>query len=48
MAAVLHDVVEDTPITLEKLTALGYPAEVAERLARYRAAYARITTLAGY
>ena len=28
MAAVLHDVVEDTPYTLERLRALGYPEEV--------------------
>jgi len=28
MAAVLHDVVEDTPYTLERLRELGYPQEV--------------------
>ncbi|XXF81533.1 GTP pyrophosphokinase [Myxococcaceae bacterium GXIMD 01537] len=28
MTAVLHDVVEDSPYTLERLRALGYPAEV--------------------
>ena len=28
MAAILHDVVEDTPYTLERLRALGYPEEV--------------------
>ncbi len=28
MAAVLHDVVEDTPYTLDQLRALGYPEEV--------------------
>ena len=28
MAAILHDVVEDTPYTLERLRELGYPAEV--------------------
>lgn len=28
MAAVLHDVVEDTPFTLERLRELGYPQEV--------------------
>jgi (p)ppGpp synthase/HD superfamily hydrolase len=28
MAAVLHDVVEDTPHTLDELRALGYPEEV--------------------
>lgn len=28
MAAVLHDVVEDTPYTLERLRELGYPPEV--------------------
>jgi (p)ppGpp synthase/HD superfamily hydrolase len=28
MAAILHDVVEDTPYTLERLRALGYPDEV--------------------
>lgn len=30
MAAVLHDVVEDTPVTFEQLRALGYPEEVVE------------------
>jgi (p)ppGpp synthase/HD superfamily hydrolase len=30
MAAVLHDVVEDTAVTLEDLAAWGYPAEVVE------------------
>jgi hypothetical protein len=30
MAAVLHDVVEDTPHTLESLRALGYPENVIE------------------
>jgi GTP diphosphokinase / guanosine-3',5'-bis(diphosphate) 3'-diphosphatase len=28
MAAVLHDVVEDTPVTLERLTQEGFPPEV--------------------
>lgn len=28
MAAVLHDVVEDTPITFEQLRTMGFPAEV--------------------
>lgn len=28
MAAVLHDVVEDTPVTLAQLTESGFPAEV--------------------
>ncbi|HVG59007.1 MAG TPA: GTP pyrophosphokinase [Hyalangium sp.] len=28
MAAILHDVVEDTPYTLERLRELGYPQEV--------------------
>jgi (p)ppGpp synthase/HD superfamily hydrolase len=28
MAAILHDVVEDTPYTLERLRGLGYPEEV--------------------
>lgn len=28
MAAVLHDVVEDTPVTLQQLTDSGFPAEV--------------------
>jgi (p)ppGpp synthase/HD superfamily hydrolase len=38
MAAVLHDVVEDTQITLEDLTARGYPPAVidaVERLTRH-------------
>jgi guanosine-3',5'-bis(diphosphate) 3'-pyrophosphohydrolase len=30
MAAVLHDVVEDTPVTLEDLRAQGFPQEVLE------------------
>ncbi len=30
MAAYLHDVVEDTDVTLEDLKALGFPAEVVE------------------
>lgn len=30
MAAVLHDVVEDTPVTLEDLKAQGFPQEVLE------------------
>ncbi len=30
MVAVLHDVVEDTDVTLEALTAEGFPAEVVE------------------
>jgi len=30
MAAVLHDVVEDTDVGLEMLTAVGYPREVVE------------------
>lgn len=30
MAAVLHDVVEDTPVTLDDLRARGYPAAVVE------------------
>ncbi len=30
MVAVLHDVVEDTPVTLEALQAAGYPPEVVE------------------
>jgi (p)ppGpp synthase/HD superfamily hydrolase len=37
MAAVLHDVVEDTPFTLDRLRALGYPEnvlEVVDRLSR--------------
>lgn len=28
MAAVLHDVVEDTPVTLDELRAAGFPAQV--------------------
>jgi (p)ppGpp synthase/HD superfamily hydrolase len=28
MAAILHDVVEDTPVTLADLTTMGYPADV--------------------
>jgi (p)ppGpp synthase/HD superfamily hydrolase len=32
MAAVLHDVVEDTPVTCEHLASLGYPAEVLDAL----------------
>ncbi|MDY7231832.1 GTP pyrophosphokinase [Hyalangium rubrum] len=32
MAAILHDVVEDTPYTLERLRALGYPEEVLSAL----------------
>ncbi len=32
MAAVLHDVVEDTPYTLERLRELGYPPEVLQAL----------------
>ncbi len=30
MAAILHDVVEDTPITLEQLRELGFPADVVD------------------
>lgn len=30
--AVLHDVVEDTPVTLDRLRALGYPPEVLEAI----------------
>lgn len=30
MAALLHDVVEDTPVTLDHLRHIGYPAEVVE------------------
>ena len=30
MAAVLHDVVEDTPVTLEELAAEGFPEEVVQ------------------
>jgi (p)ppGpp synthase/HD superfamily hydrolase len=32
MAAILHDVVEDTPYTLERLRQLGYPEEVLSAL----------------
>lgn len=32
MVAVLHDVVEDTEITLKKLTDLGYPAHIVQAL----------------
>ncbi|WP_426165313.1 HD domain-containing protein [Pseudoduganella sp. R-34] len=32
MAAVLHDVVEDTPVTLAQLTEAGFPAEVVEAI----------------
>jgi (p)ppGpp synthase/HD superfamily hydrolase len=32
MAAILHDVVEDTPYTLERLRELGYPQEVLSAL----------------
>jgi len=32
MAAVLHDVVEDTPVTFDKLIAEGFPDEVIEAL----------------
>jgi (p)ppGpp synthase/HD superfamily hydrolase len=32
MAAILHDVVEDTPYTLERLRELGYPEEVLSAL----------------
>ncbi len=32
MVAVLHDVIEDTPITLDELRAQAYPAEVVEAL----------------
>jgi (p)ppGpp synthase/HD superfamily hydrolase len=32
MVAVLHDVVEDSPWTLERLRALGYPEEVLDAL----------------
>ncbi|HEX8703169.1 MAG TPA: GTP pyrophosphokinase [Myxococcaceae bacterium] len=32
MAAILHDVVEDTPYTLERLRELGYPQEVLQAL----------------
>lgn len=40
MTAVLHDVVEDTPVTLDDLTVAGYPADVLE-------AVALLTQLAG-
>ena len=33
VCALLHDVVEDTDITLSDLTDMGYPAEVTEVLA---------------
>jgi GTP diphosphokinase / guanosine-3',5'-bis(diphosphate) 3'-diphosphatase len=33
MAAVLHDVVEDTPVTLERLTQEGFPTEVVAAIA---------------
>ena len=33
VAALLHDVVEDTELTLEDLTAMGYPKEVTDVLA---------------
>jgi (p)ppGpp synthase/HD superfamily hydrolase len=33
MAAVLHDVVEDTPITLEDLQSMGFPAPVINAVA---------------
>jgi (p)ppGpp synthase/HD superfamily hydrolase len=33
MAAVLHDVVEDTPVTLDQLRLLGYPGEVIDAVA---------------
>jgi len=33
MAAVLHDVVEDTPVTLVQLTEAGFPAEVVDAVA---------------
>lgn len=33
MAAVLHDVVEDTDVTLDDLQSQGYPAEVVESVA---------------
>jgi GTP diphosphokinase / guanosine-3',5'-bis(diphosphate) 3'-diphosphatase len=32
MAAVLHDVVEDTPVTLAQLTEAGFPAEVVDAI----------------
>lgn len=32
MAAVLHDVVEDTPVTLAQLTEAGFPVEVVEAI----------------
>jgi (p)ppGpp synthase/HD superfamily hydrolase len=34
MVAVLHDVVEDSPYTLERLRELGYPGEVLDALDR--------------
>lgn len=33
MAAVLHDVVEDTPVTLVQLTEAGFPVEVVDAVA---------------
>ena len=32
-AALLHDVIEDTPCTLEELAAMGFPPEVVEAIA---------------
>lgn len=32
MVAVLHDVVEDTPVTLEELRLMGYPEQVVEAI----------------
>lgn len=32
MAAVLHDVVEDTPVTLDELRLMGYPEKVLEAI----------------
>jgi (p)ppGpp synthase/HD superfamily hydrolase len=32
MAAILHDVIEDTPITMEELADFGYPREVLDAL----------------